>query len=194
VLKSLADKWRNIVVLSSAAVFLSVFSLQLLTIGAAVQGLPQFQVTTQERLDSYDRILAVIRNDLSQIQSDKPIVQISRFSGVVEGACSGQPGEPCTFEVIARRVAGREMCEFLRVEDFVASSTDLRPVPVKRLEGPNVNIGLEWTPLFITIELPPRLEAGEADFFFAAFYANCPEGGEASQIIEPIAFQVAEEP
>lgn len=180
--------------LSSAAVFLSVFSLQLLTIGAAVQGLPQFQVTTQERLDSYDRILAVIRNDLSQIQSDKPIVQISRFSGVVEGACSGQPGEPCTFEVIARRVAGREMCEFLRVEDFVASSTDLRPVPVKRLEGPNVNIGLEWTPLFITIELPPRLEAGEADFFFAAFYANCPEGGEASQIIEPIAFQVAEEP
>jgi hypothetical protein len=194
VLKSLADKWRNIVVLSSAAMFLSVFSLQLLTIGAAVQGLPQFQITTQERLDSYDRILAVIRNDLSKIQSDKPIVQISRFSGVVEGACSGQPGEPCTFEVIARRVAGRETCEFLRVEDFVASSTDLRPIPVKRLEGPEVNIGLEWTPLFITIELPPRLEAGEADFFFAAFYANCPDGEEASQIIEPIAFQVAEEP
>jgi hypothetical protein len=145
-------------------------------------------------LDSYDRILAVIRTDLSQLQSDKPIVQISRFSGVVEGACSGQPGEPCTFEVIARRVEGRETCEFSRVEDFVASSTDLRPIPVKRLEGPNVNIGLEWTPLFITIELPPRLEAGEADFFFAAFYANCPEGGEASQIIEPIAFQVAEEP
>jgi hypothetical protein len=194
VLKSLADKWRNIVVLGSAAVFLSMFALQLITIGAAVRGLPQFQVTTQERLDSYDRILAIIRADIGQMQSDKPIVQISRFSGVVEGACSGQPGEPCTFEVIARRVAGREMCEFLRVEDFVASSTDLRPVPVKRLEGPNINIGLEWTPLFITIELPPRLEAGEADFFFAAFYASCPDGEEASQVSEPIAFQVAEEP
>lgn len=129
----------------------------------------------EDSVSNWETTERVIRADIAALKNNNNVFDISTFlSRPVKGYCT--LSMPCTLRLYVRRVPGSESCRIIgdRSEHWVSSLIDgvARRVPsVNR--GPAINVGLDWTPVEITILIPETIPDGAANYLLVAYYAYC---------------------
>lgn len=159
--------------------------------------LPRGLVALEERFDAAqlhnDALFRAIRDDIDALRQPSDIFEVAASSGPVDGYCIAN--QPCTIRLLARRNREGLACRIEPGETryfFVDLADDVRRREVRRIDNPVPrNIGLDWTPITMTVDTPGDFAAAEA-FFFVAIYSGCLGDEDDTQIAEASALIPAE--
>tara|TARA_R110002111_G_scaffold3836_5_gene22734 strand:- start:197 stop:811 length:615 start_codon:yes stop_codon:yes gene_type:complete len=142
---------------------------------------------------SLERENLKIRSDIAALRAPKDVFEVSTLlSGPVNDFCV--PGEVCSLEVWVRRVAGSEDCKIdgSKTQHWILTKEDTTKRRVSRISSiATTNIGTEWEPLIMDLEIPDTISEGEAYYIVVAFYTDCPFTNEIVRDEgEPISFEI----
>ena len=126
--------------------------------------------------EQFERLL---RADIAALRNPARVFEISsHLSRAVKGYCI--PGAVCELLIYVRRVPGSERCRIKR--DEVAHYITHLETGIRRraytAEGSQIrDVGLEWEPVTLLIDIPDTVPSGASLYAVAAVYSDCSGSG-----------------
>lgn len=151
-------------------------------------------VVMQQMLVTLDEVAKAqedLQDEIRALRQPSEIFEVSQAnSGAIDGYCV--EGEPCEMSLKIRRTQDGLRCNIVPNStqwQFLNPRTDVvTPVAVIQ-KPPTRNVGIDWTVIPVTILTPKGLEP-DADFFFEAFYSDCPNTIEGADPISDVSSRI----